>query len=110
MTAEHLARSYYRHINAQDMEKVLGLFSANVVFNLPDGSEVAGRDALRAMYENVFSRGGPQPQPVRIIATENDVAAELEVTLADGGVLRMASFFTMNDAGVFDAVAVYRRG
>lgn len=110
MTAEYLARKYYRYIHAKDVDGVLSLLSDNAVFHLPDGREIAGRDALRGMYSHVFAAGGPQPQPVRIIATDTDAAVEVEVTLADGRKLQMASFFSMGPDDRFDTVAVYQRG
>lgn len=110
MTAEHLARKYYRSINAKDVEGVLGVLSDEAVFQLPDGREVTGRDALRAMYTHVFAAGGPQPQPVRIVASDTEAAVEVEVTLADGSKLYMASFFTMGPGETFEKVAVYQRG
>ncbi len=110
MKTEHLARSYYQRVNAKDLDGLLSLFTEDAVFALPDGRIVAGKDALRGMYTVVFAQGGPQPQPVRIIADQHAVAAEVEVTLADGSLRRMASFFSLNDAGLFDAVGVYSRG
>lgn len=110
MTAEHLVRSYYRHINAKDVDGVLSVLSDKAVFHLPDGREVAGKDALREMYTHVFAAGGPQPQPVKIVATDTDAAAEVEVTLADGTKLFMASFFSLGSDKTFDVVGVYQRG
>lgn len=109
MSAESLARAYYRRVNAKDIEGLLALFDDDAQFNLPDGREVKGKDALRSMYENVFAAGGPQPQPVRIVATQTDAAAEVEVTLASGEVLAMASFFTMGSGDGFARVGVYKR-
>ena len=110
MTAEYLARKYYRHINAKDVDGVLSLLSDAAVFHLPDGREVVGKDALRAMYTHVFAAGGPQPQPVRIIASKTDAAVQVEVALADGRTLQMASFFTIGPEETFETVAVYQRG
>ncbi|MXO89917.1 nuclear transport factor 2 family protein [Pontixanthobacter aquaemixtae] len=110
MTAENLARAYYRRINAKDLDGLLSLFDDNAVFNLPDGRVVEGKDALRGMYEHVFAAGGPQPQPVKIVATATDAAAEVEVTLANGEVLHMASFFSMGVGETFASVGVYQRG
>ncbi|WP_340589014.1 nuclear transport factor 2 family protein [Erythrobacter alti] len=110
MSAEHLARTYYRNINAKDLEGVLALFSDNATFNLPDGRVVVGKDNLRDMYTHVFAQGGPQPRPVNIVATDTDAAVQVEVTLSDGTTLHMASFFAMDSADTFDAVSVYQRG
>lgn len=110
VTAEYLARKYYRCINAKDVDGVLSLLAQNAVFQLPDGNEVTGHEALRWMYTRVFSSGGPQPQPVRILATAAGAAVEVEVVLADGQRLQMASFFTMGDGQTFEKVTVYRRG
>lgn len=105
-----IARRYYRLVNAQDMDNLLALFSDEICFDLPDGRKVEGKAALQEMYSDVFARGGPQPQPVRVIAGEAGAAAEVEVTLSDGRVLQMASFFHTNESGLVERVGVYRRG
>lgn len=110
MNSEHLARTYYRKVNAKDIEGLLALFTDDAVFTLPDGRKVEGTPAIRAMYERVFELGGPQPQPVNFVAAEYAVAAEIEVHLADDRVLSMASFFTAREDGKFTRVGVYRRG
>lgn len=110
VTAEHLARKYYRYINAKDVDGVLSLLAPDAIFRLPDGNEVEGHEALRWMYARIFSAGGPQPQPMRMIATATEAAVEVEVGLADGKRLQMASFFTMGSGQTFDRVTVYRRG
>lgn len=110
MSPEHLVRRYYRHVEARDLAGVLSLFADDAVFDLPDGREVAGRESLRRMYEHVFEAGGPQPRPVRIIASDTDAAAEVEVQLEGGTILRMASFFTLGQDDTFEKVAVYERG
>lgn len=110
MNTENLARAYYRTVNSADLEALLKLFASDAVFTLPDGRRVEGIDAIRAMYTGVFDRGGPQPSPVRIVPGTDAVAAEVEVRLADGSVLTMASFFEVDDEGLFTSVGVYRRG
>lgn len=109
MNTENLARSYYRRVNAKDIEGLLGLFADDASFVLPDGRTVAGMDAIRTMYEGVFAHGGPQPQPVAFVPGENSVAAEIEVHLADGTVRQMASFFQVDNQGKFTSVGVYQR-
>lgn len=110
MTAEQQAQNYYRFINAKDLEGVLSVLADDAVFCLPDGRDVVGKNALRAMYTHVFAAGGPQPRPVRIVASETDAAVQVEVVLADGTALQMASFFSMQSDGKFKTVAVYQRG
>lgn len=109
MNTEHLARTYYRKVNAKDLEGLLSLFAEDAVFTLPDARQVAGLAAIRQMYERVFALGGPQPQPIRFIAAEHGVAAEIEVHLADGTVRQMASFFQVGGDEKFTAVGVYQR-
>lgn len=110
MNTENLARAYYRTVNSADIEALLKLFADDAVFKLPDGRRVEGIDAIRAMYVGVFAHGGPQPRPVRIVPGTDAVAAEVEVHLADGSVLNMASFFEVDGEGRFTSVGVYRRG
>lgn len=110
MKTESMARSYYRYINGKDVEGLLALFADDVKFFLPDGKTVTGKDALRSMYQRIFSLGGPQPQPVSMMANEHSAAAEVEVTLADGTVRHMASFFQTDDREHFCSVTVYQRG
>ena len=104
------ALAYYAAINAKDLDGVCALFTPDAVFSLYDGRQVAGLEAIRAMYVNVFAAGGPQPQPTVIVPAQTHVAAEVTVTLANGQALNMASFFALADDGRFRSVAVYRRG
>ncbi len=110
MNTENLARAYYRTVNSADIEALLKLFAADAVFTLPDGRQVEGFAAIRQMYAGVFAKGGPQPHPIRIVPGSDAVAAEVEVRLADGSVLNMASFFEVDGEGRFTSVGVYRRG
>lgn len=109
MDTEARARAYYQAINAGELEPLLDLFTDDATFHLPAGNTVAGKDALRQMYIGVFSRAGPQPQPIRIVAGQSSVAVEVEVTLGDGSVLNMASFFEVDPSGKFSRVSVYQR-
>ena len=110
MCSKDKALDYYAAINAKDLDGVCALFTDDAAFNLPDGRKVEGIAAIRAMYVNVFAAGGPQPQPITIVPAQTHVAAEVEVHLADGRVLAMASFFTLGEGGRFSNVSVYRRG
>ncbi len=109
MNSEHLARTYYRKVNAKDIEGLLALFTDDAVFTLPDGRKVEGLPAIRAMYERVFAAGGPQPQPTSFTAAIHAVAAEVEVHLPDGSVRQMASFFQLSSEEKFVTVGVYTR-
>lgn len=109
MDTAALARAYYRAINAAELEPLLELFTDDVVFRLPDGRMVEGRDALRRMYTGVFAQSGPQPQPVRIVPSDDAVAVEVEVHLSDGSVRKMSSFFEVAPSGKFSRVSVYQR-
>lgn len=109
MNSEHLARTYYRKVNAKDIDGLLALFTDDAVFTLPDGRRVEGTPAIRAMYERVFEAGGPQPQPVTFIAAIHGVAVEVEVHLADGSMRQMASFFQLSSDDKFVSVGVYTR-
>lgn len=110
MNSENLARSYYRKVNAKDMEGLLELFAENATFTLLDGRQVKGHAEMREMYKNVFAQGGPQPSPVNIVPAEDSVAAEVELRLADGAAMRVASFFGLNSEGKVTSVSVYRQG
>ncbi len=109
MNTEHLARTYYRKVNAKDLEGLLALFADDAVFILPDGRQVSGVAEIRQMYERVFAHGGPQPQPVSFVAADHGVAAEVQVHLSDGTVRRMASFFQAGADEKFTSVGVYQR-
>ena len=110
MNTEHLARTYYRRVNAKDLEGLLSLFADDATFTLPDGRTVSGMAEIRQMYERVFGHGGPQPQPLSFIPSDHGVAAEVQVHLADGSVRHMASFFQVGDDEKFTSVGVYQRG
>lgn len=110
MCTKDRALDYYAAINAKDLDGVCALFADDAAFNLPDGRRVEGIAAIRQMYVGVFAQGGPQPQPVVIVPGKTHVAVEVTVTLANGTVLNMASFFALGAGGKFASVSVYRRG
>ena len=109
MTAEHLARTYYRHINAKDLEGVLSVLSDNAVFNLPDGREVVGKDSLRNMYTHVFAQGGHSLFRSRSSPPIPTQQPRSKSRSADGSKLYMADFFAMGSGSTFDMVSVYQR-
>ena len=55
MSIEQVIRAYESALNANDVETILGLYSAEPVF-MPQGAPaLVGRAAVRAGYEHVFN-------------------------------------------------------
>lgn len=55
MSIEKVIRTYEAALNANDVETILSLYSANPVF-MPQGAPaLVGRSAVRAGYEHVFN-------------------------------------------------------
>jgi hypothetical protein len=110
MNVNEVADNYFRCIRGRDVEGLVALYADDAVITLPNGSEVAGSQAIREFQVNLFSRGAPYPTPGPRIAGERAVAVEIEAKLPDGSVRRTANFFYVNDAGRIQRLSVYMRG
>lgn len=109
MVSHPIADGYFAAVHARDPDALAALFTEDGVMTLPDGRDVTGAAAIRAMYAHVFAASAPSPKPLAIIAGPAGVAVEIEASFADGLVLRTANFFHFNDAGRVHHLSVYKR-
>ena len=100
---------YFPSVRTRDIERFMALFAADAVVILPDGTEVAGAPAIRAMEERVFATGAPLPEPQGVVVGERAVAVEIDVHLPNGTVMKAANFFQLNTAGLIQRLSVYRK-
>ena len=105
-----LNKRYFAAIRGRDVEALLALFADDAVMILPDGKELAGKDALRTMYDYVFGTDPPPPYATASVAGPDSVATEIEAILADGTPRRTANFFYLDEHGLIKRLSVYRRG
>ena len=105
-----LAEGYFAGMRSRDFEAIVAKFAEDGVMILPDGREVVGHEALRAMYSGLFAASPPTPTPLNIVVGEDQVAVEIEAKLEDGGARRTANFFRFDDHGRIARVSIYRRG
>ncbi|RJF91170.1 nuclear transport factor 2 family protein [Sphingomonas cavernae] len=110
MTGQELVDRYFGGMRNRDVETLLSLFVEDAVMILPDGRELAGRDAIRAMYGQLFSMQAPSPTPRTVIASESGVATEIEARLDDGTSRRTANFFQTDEDGRIRRLSIYKRG
>ena len=109
MQPNELADHYFPAVRTRDIERFMALFAADAVMILPDGREVAGAPAIRALEEQVFATGAPLPQPRFITVGEASVAVEIDVHLPDGRVMKAANFYQLDAAGLIKRVSTYRK-
>jgi ketosteroid isomerase-like protein len=99
---------YFSSVRARDIERFISLFADDAIMILPDGREVAGTAAIREMELSVFQSSSPPfPTPVSIVTGDDSVAAEIDVRLPNGLVLKMANFFQLNGDGRIWRLSVY---
>jgi uncharacterized protein (TIGR02246 family) len=60
---EDLTRLFVQHANAGDVEGLAGLYAPDAVLAYPPGSTTVGRDAIRAVCQQMLAHA-PQPFPV----------------------------------------------
>lgn len=65
------------------------------------GEVKAGRAAIRSFYEGVIERAGPSPRLLGPLLQQGDrVAAEIEITLTDGGRIHAVDLFHVDDGRI----------
>jgi len=109
MQPHEVPEHYFPAVRARDIERFMALFAADAVVILPDGSQVAGASAIRAMEERVFATGAPMPEPQAVVASAQAVAVEIDVHLPNGTVMQAANFFQLNGEGLIQRLSVYRK-
>jgi hypothetical protein len=111
--AQQAALRYVELVNAQSFELVGDLFSEDAIVLTPTGELVEGRDAIRALWAEQYSRSGPSAVSVAS-ATFDDRRCVLELSPQlpgedaprEGMVI---DHFTVDDAGDICRLAIYLR-
>jgi ketosteroid isomerase-like protein len=109
MHPNDLPNHYFSSVRARDIDRFMALFADDAIMILPDGRELVGAAVIREMELAVFATGAPMPTPVAIVAGENAVAAEIDVRLPNGQLLKFANFFHLNAEGRIKRLSVYRK-
>lgn len=109
MNPATVAERYFVEMRARDLEGLATLFAADAVFVLPNGTELSGLGAIRAMYEKLLATSPPTPTPLVSVVGVKSVATEIETQLPDGNKRRTANFFHLDDAGRIKRLSVYMR-
>jgi ketosteroid isomerase-like protein len=105
-----LADDYFSGMRSRDVERIVAKFAPRGTILLPDGREVSGEDALRALYSGLFAANPPTPSPRNFVVGPDQVAVEIDARLDDGSSRRTANFFRFDDQGRIELVSIYRRG
>jgi len=109
-TPSAVADRYFECVRSHDLEGLVALFAKDAILILPDGRELIGVDAIRAMYQHLVNGSAPTPWPTAAIVGSNDAAVEIESHLPDGAVRRTANFFHFDVRGRIARLSVYKRG
>lgn len=110
MAKHNLVDCYFTAMRGRDVEGLAGLFAGDAMMILPDGRELGGAGAIRAMYEHLFASDPPVPTVKAVIAGAAGVAVEIEARLADGSSRRTANFFHLDGNGLIRRLSIYMRG
>jgi ketosteroid isomerase-like protein len=110
MTPSDVATRYFECVRAKDIDGWMALFAEDALYMLPDGSEFAGKEAIRAFQEKVFGSGSPFPTPLSLIASDNAIAAEVEARLPDGTTRRTTNVYHLDGEGRIARLSVYKQG
>lgn len=110
MDPKELAERYFETVRSRDIDRFVALYTEDASSIYPDGREAKGAAAIRARQAAVYAAMPPSPSPQSMIAGDRCVAVEMEATLPDGAVRRMANFFYFNADGLIERQRVYRQG
>lgn len=109
MNPTEIAECYFASVRSRDIDAFMELFADDATLTLPDGRIVSGSAAIREMETEVFKSGAPMPNPVAIIASDDSVAVQIDVSLPNGSLLKMANFYHLNQNGKIQNLSVYRQ-
>ncbi len=110
MAAHPIIESYFGGMRARDIDCLVALFAEDGLMILPDGRELPGPGAIRAMYTGLFAAAAPTPTPLNAIASGDQVAVEIEARMGDGAARRTCNVFTLDGAGRIKRLSIYMRG
>ena len=107
--AGRAATAYVECVRSRDPEGLARLFAAGGVLTLPDGRSLAGSEAVRGFYRDLFDGDPPTPRITSLTEDGRRAVAELEAW-RPGRVTRAIDVFEVDDDGLLTAVRVYRQG
>ncbi len=76
-TADDIESALYDAIGRADLEALMALWADDeeIVCIHPDGTRLIGYAAIRASWEEIFTRGGVHIRPVQLHASQNMMSA-----------------------------------
>jgi len=107
MDLRQIIDSYFAAIRAKDIESLMALYADDATFDLPDGRQFTGADAIRAMHAGVFAASAPQPSPGATIMGQAAAAVEIEARLPDGSVRHTTNHYYLSATGKIARLSVY---
>lgn len=110
MSPQDVADRYFEAVRNKDIDGLVALYADDGEITLPNGVQVAGKEAIRAFQSDVYARGAPYPTPGRLITGASEIAVEIKAKLPDGSVRSTANFFYLNAAGQIQRLSVYAQG
>jgi hypothetical protein len=109
MSINQLADQYFSSVRKRDLDSLCALYAPDAVLAMPDGTELNGVAAIRAMYSGLFANNAPSPTALNVTVGDNLVATELQIRLPNGESRYTADFFHLNSAGLIARLNVYAR-
>lgn len=109
MDINQLANQYFASVRNRNLDSLCALYMTDAVLAIPDGTELNGVAAIRAMYSGLFANHAPSPTPVNVVVGDDIVTAELQILLPNGEVRHTANFFHLNSEGLIKRLNVYAR-
>ena len=96
LSAESIVRRYFDRIRARSPD-VADLFHEDATL-VGLGDRKSGRDAIREFYAGVIENAGPTPTIIgELLVSQDRVAAEIEIALADGSTVHVVDLFVVED-------------
>ena len=114
---QELVRSYFRGVDDQDIDMILGTLTPDCVFSVEThGVRLSGHNEIRGMFDRLWSHhAAVRHDQFHFVDAGNslDIAVRFRVTntLHDGSLVYKSNcnFFTAKD-GLFSEVRVYMAG
>jgi 3-hydroxyisobutyrate dehydrogenase-like beta-hydroxyacid dehydrogenase len=101
---------YFEAVRAKDIDAWMALFAEDATYTLPNGSQFAGKQAIREFQLTVFGHGGPYPMPGNRIIGSEGIAVEVEARLPDGSARNTVNVYGFDETGNIRSLSVYMRG
>jgi len=104
---ETLARGYFERVRAKDAAGVAARFAPAGMIRLPNGKQVAGRQAIEDYYKRILALGAPNPAVQSVITEGRRCAVEIHAHRPDGTPVPVADLFTFDEAGEVVELTIY---